>query len=155
MSSSSESESESTPKFYVSPIASPMADTKLTDKVLKLVKKASKDKKVRRGVKEVVKCVRKAAKEAKANKLKICVIAGDVSPIDVISHIPVMLEEKHIKYIYVPSKEALGAASATKRPTSITLVDLEDGSEHKSLLQECAEKIPAVLERHEEQIDID
>ncbi|GAM27426.1 hypothetical protein SAMD00019534_106020, partial [Acytostelium subglobosum LB1] len=131
-------------ELFVSPISQPMADKKLTEKVLKLVKKASGDKKVRRGVKEVVKAVRKSPKEMKLNKNKICVIAGDVSPIDVISHIPIMCEEKNIKYIYVPSKEELGTASATKRPTSITLVDLDDESEHKTLLQECAEKIPAL-----------
>eukprot|EP01133_Synstelium_polycarpum_P010756 gene10756-12526_t len=140
----SDSDSESKPTLYLSPISSPLASDKLTSKLLKLVSKASKDKKVRRGVKEVVKCVRKAPKEAKANRNKICIIAGDVSPIDVISHIPIMLEEKNIKYIYVPSKEALGTASATKRPTSITLVDLDDESEHKSLLKECLEKVPAL-----------
>ncbi|EGG13388.1 ribosomal protein L7Ae [Cavenderia fasciculata] len=127
---------------FVSPIAQPMADTKLTDKLLKLVKKASKDKKLRRGVKEVVKTVRKSPKETKSNKNKICIIAGDVSPIDVLSHIPVMCEERNIKYIYVPSKEALGVAGSTKRPTSIAMVELDDDSEHKSLMKECLEKIP-------------
>ena len=36
---------------------------------------------------------------------RICVIAGDISPIDVITHLPVLCEENDIPYIYVPSKE--------------------------------------------------
>ena len=40
----------------------------------------------------------------------------------VIAHVPIFCEEKGVPYIYVPSKEELGAASQTKRPTSIVLV---------------------------------
>ena len=36
---------------------------------------------------------------------RVCIIAGDISPIDVIIHIPVMCEDRDIPYIYVPSKE--------------------------------------------------
>lgn len=34
-----------------------------------------------------------------------CVIAGNISPIDVITHVPILCEESNIPYIYVPSKE--------------------------------------------------
>jgi H/ACA ribonucleoprotein complex subunit 2 len=50
------------------------------------------------------------------------VLAGDISPIDVISHIPVLCEDLDVQYVYVPSKAELGAAAATKRPTSVVLV---------------------------------
>jgi hypothetical protein len=33
------------------------------------------------------------------------VIAGNVSPIDVITHVPILCEEANVPYIYVPSKE--------------------------------------------------
>lgn len=49
-------------------------------------------------------------------------LAGDISPIDVISHIPVLCEDHDVPYIYVPGKAELGAAAATKRPTSVVLV---------------------------------
>lgn len=39
----------------------------------------------------------------------LCLIAGDIYPIDVISHLPVLCEEKDTAYIYVPSKHDLGA----------------------------------------------
>jgi hypothetical protein len=50
------------------------------------------------------------------------VIAGDISPIDVITHVPILCEEAGVPYIYVHSKEELGAAGQTKRPTSCMLV---------------------------------
>lgn len=52
----------------------------------------------------------------------IVVLAGDISPIDVLSHMPVLCEEAKIPYIYVPSKAELGMAAATKRATSCILV---------------------------------
>ncbi|CAH3141958.1 H/ACA ribonucleoprotein complex subunit 2-like protein [Pocillopora verrucosa] len=116
-------------------IAKPLASRKLTKRLYKTVKKASKAKSLRRGVKEVAKALRKGEKG-------FVVIAGDVSPIDVISHIPIVCEDNKIPYAYVPSRLDLGAASQTKRPTSIVLVksheDFEDNykecfSEVKSL----------------------
>lgn len=32
-------------------------------------------------------------------------IAGDISPIDVITHLPVFCEDRDVPYIFVPSKE--------------------------------------------------
>ena len=57
----------------------------------------------RRGVKEVVKALKKETKG-------VCVIAGDISPIDVITHVPILCEEANVPYVYVHSKEELGAA---------------------------------------------
>lgn len=36
---------------------------------------------------------------------RLCVIAGDISPVDVITPLPVLCEDNGIPYIYVPSKE--------------------------------------------------
>ncbi len=99
----------------VNAISQPLASKKSTKKAHKLVKKASSAKIVRRGVKEVIKGIRK-------NEKGICILAGDIYPVDVISHLPVLLEENGIPYLFVPSKQELGAAACTKRPTSVVLV---------------------------------
>lgn len=52
----------------------------------------------------------------------LCVLAGDISPIDVLTHIPVVCEDGGVPYVYVPSKEELGAAALSKRPTSCMLI---------------------------------
>jgi H/ACA ribonucleoprotein complex subunit 2 len=39
------------------------------------------------------------------------VLAGDISPIDVITHIPIVCEDNKVPYIYVPSKEVRRAGT--------------------------------------------
>lgn len=41
---------------------------------------------------------------------------------DILSHLPVLCETSNIPYVFVTSKDALGAASSTKRPTSCVMV---------------------------------
>ncbi|KAI8095603.1 hypothetical protein BDF21DRAFT_435778 [Thamnidium elegans] len=127
---------EETPRFQ-SPIAHPLAEKKLVKKLYKTIKKASKVKHVRRGVKEVGKALRKGEKG-------LVIIAGDISPLDVISHMPVLCEDSNVPYVFVPSKEQLGEASSTKRPTSVTMIvlggkgkDMKAATDYKELYDEC------------------
>jgi H/ACA ribonucleoprotein complex subunit 2 len=99
----------------VSPISSPMASKKLTKKLYNLVSEAAKAKALRRGIKEVVLALRKGDKG-------ICVLAGDVFPVDVVAHLPLICEEAGVPYCFVPRKSELGLAALTKRPTSVILV---------------------------------
>ena len=39
-----------------------------------------------------------------------------------IAHIPILCEKKKISYVFVNSREALGIASQTKRPTSVVML---------------------------------
>ncbi|KAG2207296.1 hypothetical protein INT46_004392 [Mucor plumbeus] len=127
---------EEAPRFQ-SPIAHPLAEKKLVKKIYKTIKKASKVKHVRRGVKEVGKALRKGEKG-------LVIIAGDISPLDVISHMPVLCEDSNVPYVFVPSKEQLGEASSTKRPTSVTMIvfggknkDTKAAADYKELYDEC------------------
>ena len=98
-------------RLFVSPIAEPLASDKLTKKLLKLTKRLTKAKKVRKGIKETNKAIKKKTKG-------LVLIAADISPIDVLTHIPILCEVNDTPYIYVPSREAVGAACGTKRPTA-------------------------------------
>nr|GMD30787.1 H/ACA ribonucleoprotein complex subunit 2-like protein [Ipomoea batatas]GMD35741.1 H/ACA ribonucleoprotein complex subunit 2-like protein [Ipomoea batatas]GMD38948.1 H/ACA ribonucleoprotein complex subunit 2-like protein [Ipomoea batatas]GMD99550.1 H/ACA ribonucleoprotein complex subunit 2-like protein [Ipomoea batatas] len=99
----------------LAPIAKPLAGKKLSKRTFKLVRRAAELKCLKRGVKEVVKSIRRGHKG-------FCVIAGNISPIDVITHVPILCEESDIPYVYVASKEDLANAGATKRPTCCVLV---------------------------------
>jgi len=88
-------------------------------------------------VKEVVKAVRKGEKG-------VCIIAGDISPIDVISHLPVLCEDNEVPYVFVPSKEALGAAGQTKRPTSCVLVKAGGDCDQKEKYEEVLKKVKSM-----------
>ncbi|KAF2649283.1 L30e-like protein [Lophiostoma macrostomum CBS 122681] len=121
------------------PFAVPLADdAKEVKKVLRTVKKSAKTKTLRRGVKEVVKALRKSTSTAPASSdisdpPFVCIIAADISPMDVISHIPVLCEDHNIPYIYVRSRAELGEASATKRPTSVVMVARERNKKGKEV----------------------
>ncbi|KAI5479421.1 hypothetical protein MNV49_003565 [Pseudohyphozyma bogoriensis] len=113
--SAADGEEKEVDKASLSPVAVPLAGKKTGKHVLKLVKKASKSRHLKRGVKEVVKSVRKGEKG-------IIVLAADISPIDILTHLPLLAEEASCPYIWVNSKESLGLASSTKRPTSCVMV---------------------------------
>ncbi|KAK9759456.1 snoRNA-binding protein [Basidiobolus ranarum] len=127
----------------ISPIAKPMAEKKLSKKLLKTVKKAAKKKHVKRGVKEVVKGLRKGEKG-------LVVFAGNVSPMDVLSHIPVMCEDASVPYCFVQSKEELGTAASTKRPTSVIMIvpggktGKEDLEDYKEMYDECFKSVKSL-----------
>ena len=82
----------------LTPIASPLAPKKLHKKILKTTKKSSKARQLRRGVKEVVKALRKGEQG-------LLVLAGNITPVDVLSHMPLLAEEsKGVEYVWVTSK---------------------------------------------------
>src|SRR5262245_25723063 len=64
--------------------------------------------------------------------IRLLVLVADirVNPIDIISHLPVMSEEAwaRVPYIFVTSKEELGHASSTKRPTSCVMTSIPPSS---------------------------
>lgn len=80
----------------------------------------------------MVKAIRKGdTAKAEADSPGVVVLAADISPMDVISHIPVLCEDHNIPYIYVTSRAELGAAGNTKRPTSVVMVSKERAAKKK------------------------
>lgn len=126
----------------LAPIAKPLAGKKLHKRLFKLVKKAAKGKSLKRGVKEVGKAIKKDGKG-------LILLAGDISPIDVLSHIPVMCEEANLPYIFVRSKADLGLAGSTKRATCcmMVLAPTKKGSdaELSELYEKCIKETKALL----------
>nr|CAG4649018.1 EOG090X0JRW [Polyphemus pediculus] len=101
---------------HVSIIAKPMASRKLTKKIYKLLKKAAKQKGfVRNGLKDVQRRIR-------LGENGLVIFAGDVTPIDIMCHMPAVCEEKKIPYVYTPSRLELGHALGLKRTSLMVLV---------------------------------
>ncbi|XP_032994779.1 H/ACA ribonucleoprotein complex subunit 2-like protein [Lacerta agilis] len=119
----------------VNAIARPLASCKLTRKLYKCIKKASKQKHIRRGVKEVQKFINKGEKG-------ITVLAGDTLPIDVYCHIPIMCEDRSLPSVYIPSKTDLGAAAGSKRPTCVIMIKPHE--EYQEAYDECMEDVEAL-----------
>ena len=129
-------------RLFVSPIAKPLAKDTLTKGVLKLIRKGMKTKMIKRGVKETVKAVRKGGEGA-----GVVIIAADISPIDVLSHLPILCEDKSIPYVFVRSRAEIGEACKTKRPTSCVLItkpDKKKQEEEYAEYKKCLDEIKAV-----------
>ncbi|XP_061754746.1 H/ACA ribonucleoprotein complex subunit 2-like protein [Nerophis ophidion] len=116
-------------------IANPLATRKLSKKLYKCVKKASKVKNIRRGVKEVQKFIGKGEKG-------IVLLAGDTLPIDVYCHLPVMCEDRDIPYAYIPSKVDLGASAGSKRPTCVIMI--KPHADYQEAYNECLEEVSSM-----------
>ncbi|XP_056587863.1 H/ACA ribonucleoprotein complex subunit 2-like protein [Triplophysa dalaica] len=136
-----EEETAGTEKSYeelianINPIATPLASRKLSKKLYKCVKKASKVKNIRRGVKEVQKFINKG-------ETGIVVFAGDTLPIDVYCHLPILCEDKNLPYAYVPSKVDLGSSAGSKRPTCVIMIKPHD--DYKQAYDECVEDVSSL-----------
>lgn len=80
-------------------------------------------------------------------KRGIVILAGDISPIELVAHIPILCENNGNPYIYVKTKDALGAASLSKKPTTILMLTRPSSShelkdEYKSLFNKILEANP-------------
>eukprot|EP00669_Euglena_mutabilis_P008169 TRINITY_DN3281_c0_g1_i1.p3 TRINITY_DN3281_c0_g1~~TRINITY_DN3281_c0_g1_i1.p3 ORF type:complete len:233 (+),score=124.69 TRINITY_DN3281_c0_g1_i1:31-699(+) len=114
---------------------------KLTKKILQLVNEAYKVKGLLKGVK----IVRKAAEKGTKG---ICVMAANVAPLDVISHMPAVMEDAKIAYIWVPSRYELGLACMQKRPVSAVLIKADGLPEGPAQLFDKVRKV--IKEMHKQ-----
>eukprot|EP01013_Petalomonas_cantuscygni_P010516 TRINITY_DN23626_c0_g1_i1.p1 TRINITY_DN23626_c0_g1~~TRINITY_DN23626_c0_g1_i1.p1 ORF type:complete len:229 (+),score=40.79 TRINITY_DN23626_c0_g1_i1:39-725(+) len=123
------------------PIARPIlaAGSSTERKMLKLVQSCSREKAVFKGIKDVTKVIRKGK-----GKKGICILAADVSPMDVISHLPVHCERNSVPYVWVPSKEDLGLAVLSARATSAVLLEAQPGQ--KTLADGIAKAVEKIAE---------
>jgi len=69
-----------------------------------LVEKARDNGKISKGANEVT-------KQVERGQAKLVVMAEDVTPEEILAHMPVLCEEKKIPFTYVPSKDELGNAA--------------------------------------------
>ena len=88
----------------------------LQDKILSAVEIARETGKVRKGTNEVTKVVERGT-------AKFVVIAEDVTPPEIVAHLPLLCEEKGIAYGYVESKEELGKRLGIKSSASAAILD--------------------------------
>lgn len=117
-------------------IAQPLADSKLSKRLYKLIKKSStKKNKLYRGLKNVQTRIRKGGEG-------LCILAGDVSPIDIYCHLPIVCEDRNIPYCFVSSKRDIALALGAKRPCIVALITADE--EYKDLYDKCYKKVSSM-----------
>ena len=91
------------------------APKELSEKAYLAVEAARDTGKIHKGANEVTKRVERS-------QAKLVVMALDISPPEIMAHMPMLCAEKQIPYTYVPSKEELGKASGLKVPTAAVAI---------------------------------
>ncbi|MCP3686420.1 MAG: 50S ribosomal protein L7ae [bacterium] len=115
-----------------------MADKDITEKVLEAVEVAKATGKIKKGTNEVTKAVERGT-------AKLVVVAKDVSPPEIVMHLPLLSKEKGIPCAQVSTKEELGAAAGIGISTVSVAIVVEGDS--KALIKELAkELLPAATE---------
>ncbi len=102
-------------------------------RILEALNASLKGGRVKKGVNEVTKAIERGT-------AKFVVIAEDVNPAEIVMHLPVLCEEKHIPYAYVKTKEELGKAIGLHVPTSSVAIEEEGAG--KEIIAEVVERLP-------------
>ncbi len=100
-----------------------------------LIEKARDNGKISKGANE-------ATKQVERGQAKLVVMAEDVSPEEILVHMPILCEEKNTPYTYVPSKEELGNAAGLGVSTSAVAI-VNPGKE-KAGIESIVKKIEAL-----------
>ena len=104
----------------------------LVNRTYEAVEKTRDTGKIKKGTNEVT-------KQVERGHAKLVVMASDVSPEEILVHMPVLCQEKNVPYTYVPSRMDLGRSAGLNTGTAcLALVDL---GEAKDLLEKIIKEI--------------
>lgn len=103
-----------------------------SDKIYEAIEVAKSSGKVRIGVNETTKCIERGI-------AKLVVVAEDVTPEEILMHLPVLCKEKKVPFTYVPSKLELGKVSGIEVSTSS--IAIEEAGDAKKLIDEISRKM--------------
>lgn len=105
--------------------------------LLEAIEVAKTSGKLKKGVNEVTKAIERGT-------AKLVVAAQDVSPKEIIMHLPLLAKEKGCLYGEVSTKEDLGAAAGLEKPTSaVAIVDAGKAKDIIASLTESAKESKA------------
>lgn len=112
----------------------------LAEKTYNAVEKARDSGEVVVGTNEVTKAIER-------NEAKLVVIASDVSPEEIVMHLPALADERDIPYTFVPDKEELGLAAGLEVQSASIAVTRYGNAEDD--VEDIAEKAAELLEKEE------
>jgi large subunit ribosomal protein L7Ae len=102
------------------------------ERVYEAIEVAKTTGKIRKGTNEVTKAIERGT-------ARLVAVAKNVTPPEIVMHLPLLAEEKEIACVQVPSKEELGAAAGLTVGTSCVAI-VQEG-EAKNILKEILAKV--------------
>lgn len=98
----------------------------------------ARDSKIRKGMNEVTKSIERS-------QAKIVIMAEDVSPPEILYHVPLLCEEKKIPYAYLSTKKNLG--NAVKLNIGASAISVENaGTGNEKAIADLLKQIEAIKE---------
>lgn len=96
----------------------------MSEKAYEIIEIAKKTGSIKKGTNEVTKAIERG-------KAQFVAYAQDVSPKEIVMHLPILAKEKQIPCIQVPSREELGVAAGLAVPAvAVVVIDAGDAKEH-------------------------
>jgi large subunit ribosomal protein L7Ae len=107
----------------------------LVDKIYESIEIAKSTGKLRKGVNETTKCIERGL-------AKLVILATDVTPEEILMHLPVLCDEKKVTCVEVPSKLELGKAAGIDVATSS--IAIEETGDAKKMVEDVKKKMEAL-----------
>ncbi len=96
----------------------------LIPQIMEMLSVAKDSGKIKKGINEATKAIeRKTA--------QIVVVAGDVTPEEIVIHIPMLCKENGVPYAFIPTKKELGGCVGIEVGTSAVAVENAGGASEK------------------------
>ncbi|MBD3318322.1 50S ribosomal protein L7ae [Candidatus Woesearchaeota archaeon] len=108
--------------------------SELTDKVLEAIEIAKNTGKLKKGSNEVTKALERGT-------AKLVAFAKNVSPPEIVMHLPLLAKEKNIVCVEIDNKEDLGTAAGL--PVSTAAVAIIAEGDAKKVIQEIQQNLKA------------
>ena len=104
----------------------------VSEAAYEVLRQASRTGKVRKGTNESTKAIERG-------QAKLVVIAEDVTPPEVVAHLPILCDERKIPYVFVPSKDQIGPAIGIDVSTASAAVP--DAGEGSQILEQVTQEL--------------
>ena len=106
----------------------------LINPLYEAVREGAGSGKIKKGTNEVTKSVERTT-------AKLVVIAEDVDPPEVVAHLPIICDEHHIPYAFVPSQQDLGKSLGLE--TKSAAAAIIDAGDAKHIVEQVIESLTA------------
>ncbi|GAB4312326.1 MAG: 50S ribosomal protein L7Ae [Methanobacteriaceae archaeon] len=104
----------------------------IADKASEALEIARETGKIAKGTNEVTKAIERG-------NAALVLVAEDVDPVEIVAHIPVLAEEKEIPYVYLPTKDEVGAGAGLNVGTASACI--VEAGEAEDLVKDVVEKV--------------
>ena len=108
----------------------------ISEAAYEALKIARESGKIRKGTNEATKTVERG-------KAKLVLIAENVTPPEVVAHLPLLCEERKAPYVYVPDKQRIGEALGLGVGSAAAAI--EEAGEADKLIAEIIEKLKGIV----------